>query len=264
MISIKVWFCAVVCGLLFANASAHTYKSGECPSVEPMSGFDMKKFLGIWYAIQKTGTASECVIYNITQDEPGMYKIQQISQNFLLGLIKHKYSYTGELETKDNDVPAKMRVNFPLSVAGSASFNVFMTDYQQFAGIFTCQKLPVGHRHSATILSRTKDLERAYVDKVRTRLAGYQVDPFDLSIISQSNCPKLNEENGQNVEIDPDTFSAQNIGGWFRKAGDKIGEGVSWTVDKTKMVYHKIRNDSGDDSGERSSRLTQGESSWFP
>ena len=61
-----------------------------------------------------------------------MYKIQQISQNFLLGLIKHKYSYTGELEAKDNDVPAKMRVNFPLSVAGSASFNIFMTDYRKF------------------------------------------------------------------------------------------------------------------------------------
>lgn len=43
MISSKVWFCAVLCGFLFANASAHTYKSGECPSVEPMNGFDMKK-----------------------------------------------------------------------------------------------------------------------------------------------------------------------------------------------------------------------------
>lgn len=27
------------CGL----AAAHKYKSGECPQVEPMSGFDMKK-----------------------------------------------------------------------------------------------------------------------------------------------------------------------------------------------------------------------------
>lgn len=43
MISSKVWFGAVLCGFLIANASAHTYKSGECPSVEPMSGFDMKK-----------------------------------------------------------------------------------------------------------------------------------------------------------------------------------------------------------------------------
>ena len=140
----------------------------------------------------------------------------------------------------------------------------FFSILEQFAGIFTCQKLPVGHRHSATILSRSKDLERAYVDKIRTRLASYQVDPFDLSIISQSNCPKLNAEHGQNVEIDPDTFSAQNIGGWFRKAGDKIGEGVSWTVDKTKKIYTKIRSDSGDESGERSSRLTQEDSSWFP
>jgi apolipoprotein D and lipocalin family protein len=127
------------------------------------------QFLGIWYAVQKTSTASECVIYNITTgEEPGEYLIQQISQNFLLGWapLKHKYSYTGILEKTHADVPAKMKVRFPLSVAGSAGFTVFMTDYENYAGIFSCQKLPVGNRHSATILSRTKELEKAYVDKV--------------------------------------------------------------------------------------------------
>lgn len=74
--------------------------------------------MGIWYAVQKTATASECIIYNFTNaDEPGQYKIEQISQDYLLGLtpLKHKYSYTGDLEVKDMDVPAKMTVNFPLS-----------------------------------------------------------------------------------------------------------------------------------------------------
>lgn len=34
-------FLGVMCVLSCANA--HKYKSGECPQVEPMSGFDMKK-----------------------------------------------------------------------------------------------------------------------------------------------------------------------------------------------------------------------------
>jgi len=86
----------------------------------------------LWYAVQKTATASECIIYNITQEEPGQYLIQQLSQDFLLGLtpFKHRYSYTGELDVKDNDVPAKMSVKFPLNVLpGAAVFKIFMTDY---------------------------------------------------------------------------------------------------------------------------------------
>lgn len=90
------------------------------------------QFLGVWYAIQKTSTASECVIYNISQVEPGQYLIQQLSQDYLIGLapVSHRYSYTGELEVKDNDVPAKMTVKFPLNVLpGDAIFKIFMTDY---------------------------------------------------------------------------------------------------------------------------------------
>lgn len=97
-----------------------------------------------------------------------------------------------------------MRVKFPLNVLpGEVVFKVFMTDYENYAGIFTCQKLPVGaHRQSATILSRTKDIDRAYVDKIRTRLTNYGVNVFDLSIISQSNCKKVDDPK-INVDINP-------------------------------------------------------------
>jgi apolipoprotein D and lipocalin family protein len=52
-------------------------------------------------------------------------------------------------------------------VAGSASYIVFMTDYETYAGVFTCQKLGFAHRQSASILSRSPRLDKMYVDKVR-------------------------------------------------------------------------------------------------
>lgn len=52
-------------------------------------------------------------------------------------------------------------------LAGSASYIVFMTDYDNFAGVFTCQKLAFAHRQSASILSRSPNLDKIYVDKVR-------------------------------------------------------------------------------------------------
>lgn len=259
----KVLILVALCGL----AAAHKYKSGECPQVEPMQGFDMKKFVGVWYAIQKTSTASECVIYNISQVEPGQYLIQQLSQDYLIGLapVAHRYSYTGELEVKDNDVPAKMTVKFPLNVLpGDAIFKIFMTDYEHYAGIFTCQKLPVAHRQSATILSRTKDMDKAYVDKIRARLQSFGVDPFDLSIINQSNCPILGQDTKINVDINPETFSSENIGNWVRKAGQKIGDGVEWTVDKAKGIYRSVSGGS-ESISERSAKMTEAEKPiWMP
>lgn len=266
--------CAIVCGLVTLS-HGHTYKTGECPTVEPMSGFNMQQFLGVWYVIQKTGTASNCVIYNITKgEEPGEYAIEQVSQKAPLSItpIKHEYSYTGRLTVTDRDVPARMTVRFPLSVAGSAKFVIFMTDYETYGGVFSCQKIPFGHRQSATILSRTRDLDKIYVDKIRNRLAGFSVDPFDLSIINQTGCPKEGEA-GFNIHIDPNTFSTKNIANVFRKAGEKIGDGFEYAVNAGKKLYNKYTDSSNEQdsptasSVHRAERLTtkpEPDAEWLP
>lgn len=200
------------------------------------------------------------MVYNVTRgEEPGEFAIQQLSQHFVLGLtpLKHEYSYTGSnfcargfhripiisrvlpgrLSVPDPDVPAKLRVRFPLSVAGDASYTVFATDYNTYAGIFTCQKLAFAHRRSATLLSRTRSLDKLFVDKLRSRLASFSVDPFDLSIINQNGCPKIeNEDKGFNIDINPDTFSAANVAQTVRKAGEKLGDGVEVAINASKKV----------------------------
>lgn len=266
--------CAVVCGLVTLTAG-HTYKTGECPPVEPMNEFEMKKFLGVWYVIQKTGTASTCVIYNITKGEdPGEYDIEQRSQRAPLsvGPFKHEYSYSGKLSVTDRDVPARMTARFPLSVAGSAKFVVFMSDFNTYAGVFSCQKIPLGHRQSATILSRTRDLDKIYVDKIRNRLASFSVDPFDLSIINQTGCPKEGEA-GWNIHVDTNTFSAKNIANVFRKAGEKIGDGFEYAVNAGKKLYNQYTDSSNEqgattpNNGHRAERLTvsqEPDAEWLP
>lgn len=264
---------ALVCTGLVKETYGHTYKTGECPSVEPMAGFSMQQFLGIWYVIQKTGTASSCVIYNITKsEEPNEYDIEQVSQRAPLSItpIKHEFSYTGKLTVTDKDVPARMTVRFPLSVAGTAKFVIFMSDYSTFAGVYSCQKIPFGHRQSATILSRTRDLDKIYVDKIRNRLASFSVDPFDLSIINQSGCPKEGEA-GYNIHIDTNTFSAKNIANVFRKAGEKIGDGFEAAVNAGKKIYHQYTDSSDGDSSSgtptRTERLTMTphpDAEWLP
>jgi apolipoprotein D and lipocalin family protein len=265
MLSLAILGCFVV------YANAHTYSLGNCPMVEPQSDFQMQRMLGLWYVIQKTSTGSTCITYNFTKtDEPEVYELEQVSQHFALGLtpLKHEYHYTGKLTVPDASIPAKMKVKFPLSVAGSAQYTVFATDYNTFAGIFTCQGLGFGHRKSATILSREKTLDKMYTDKLRNRLSSFNVDPYEMSIISQKDCPKVNSSEVYNINIDDETFSSQSVANVFRKAGEKIGDGVEYIAGGAKKVYHKI-SDSVDDSKEDTTTRARVEAAnpyaeWLP
>lgn len=258
--------------VILAGALGHTYHLGACPVVEPMSGFEMNKMLGLWYVVQKTSTASNCITYNFTKtDEPGHYELEQLSQHFILGLtpLKHDYRYKGVLTVPDPAVPARMKVRFPLSVAGSASYTVLLTDYTSHAVIFTCQKLAFAHRRSATILSRTKELDKMYTDKLRNKLSLYGVDPYDLSIISQNECPKHvnGTTDGVNINIHPETFSTHNIGQAVRKTGGAIADGVEYVVEAGKTVYHKVadsKEDLTEAPGSSRQHSLKDDAEWLP
>jgi lipocalin len=211
-----------------ASANAHTMGLGSCPRVQPLSSFDMNKFLGEWYVIEKFATASSCMKYNFTQSPvDGKMRLVQTRQHFVLDTIgvDHLYTYTGVLSTPDSDNRARMRVKFPLNIAGESDFVVFMTDYVNYAGIFTCQKILFGHTKSATILSRKPTLDKAIINQVRQKLEEDGVDPDDFSVVDQSKCIRT-EDASFNVKIDDKTFSSGNIAGAVRKAGGAIGTGL--------------------------------------
>ncbi|XP_046681846.1 apolipoprotein D-like [Homalodisca vitripennis] len=232
--------------LFGVSVHSHSYKLGGCPTVEPLNDFSMSRFLGKWYVIQKTSTGSRCLTYNFTTaEEPNEYNLEQVSEHPVLGLasVDNKYHYTGHLVVPSLDTPAKMVVKFPLSVAGSASYTVFATDYDTFGAIFTCQKLAFAHRESATILSRQKTLDKMFLDKVRGKLSAFGVDPYDLSVIDQANCPGEQDKTKVDINIDDETFSPQNIAGVVRKAGEKLGDGVEVVAEGAKKIYNTVASD---------------------
>ncbi|KAK3915389.1 Apolipoprotein D [Frankliniella fusca] len=263
-----------------ACAAAHSYHLGSCPNVEPMANFEMEKFLGKWYVIQKTSTGSRCLVYNFTrvgeaERAAGDYRIEQISEHLLLGLtsVDHKYRYSGLLRVNEHaSTPANMTVQFPLSVAGSASYRVFMTDYDTYAAIFTCQRLAFANRQSVSILARKRTLDKQYIDKIRNRMTALGVDPFDLSIISQDNCV-VEKTEGVDINIDEDTFTAQSAAGVVRKAGEKIGDGIEYAADGAKKLYHTVRGEKAVSEDQREQvqvndnhhgRFSDRDAEWLP
>ncbi|KAL3270570.1 hypothetical protein HHI36_021107 [Cryptolaemus montrouzieri] len=236
----------------FDRINGHSYHLGGCPDVEPQRSFDMKKMLGIWYAIEKTDTASTCVVYNFTQtDEPNEYELVQTSQHFILKYtpIKHIYRYTGKLTVPDLSVPSKMSVNFPLSLRVS-NFTIVYSDYTTSALIFTCQNLAFANRQSATILSRDKTLEKDTIVKLRDFLSENEIDPHDLSIVSQNNCPKPNSGTSV-INIDDETLSAKSAGDVLRGAGNAIASGTEWAIHGVGTVVDKVKGNKNIEEFER-------------
>jgi len=228
-------------------ATAHTMGLGSCPKVEPLKDFNMEKFMGEWYVIQKFATSSSCMKYNFTQGSDGKMRLIQTRQHFILDTIgvDHTYTYTGVLSVPDTDKASRMRVKFPLNIAGEADFVVFMTDYENYAGIFTCQKILFGHTKSASILSRKPTLDKVIINQLRQKLEEEGVDPDDFSIVDQANC-RSQEDTSLNVKIDDKTFSAKNVAGVVKKIGGAVGSGLEKAGDVLGSGISKAADVTGD------------------
>ncbi|EEB16947.1 hypothetical protein Phum_PHUM448350 [Pediculus humanus corporis] len=79
-------------------------------------------------------------------------------------------------------------------VIGVASYVVLLTDYQNYAGVFSCQQLAFAHRRSATILSRTPFLNHTYLETIHKKLEEFNINPFDLSMINHEKCSEVSSE----------------------------------------------------------------------
>lgn len=137
-----------------------------------------------------------------------------------------------------------------------------MTDYSNYAAIFTCQKLAVSNRQSVSILSRKRYLDNVYLDKVQNKLRTFNINPYDLSIISQKDCAA--QVDGYNVNIDSDTFSTKSIAGVVRKAGEKLGDGIEYVAGGAKKLYKQHTGDDDHKETGNNYRTTYTESNTNP
>lgn len=97
--------------------------------------------------------------------------------------------------------------------------------------------------------------------QVRSKLSSFNINPYDLSIISQKDCPT--KQDGVDINIDSDTFSPKSIGGAIKKVGEKIGDGVAYVADGAKNLYNKYAKNS--DHGDENGRLVaHPDAEWLP
>lgn len=180
----------VLVGLCADGALAHQYGMGACPPSVPFKdNFDIEKFLGEWFVIQKSSSLMSCLKVNITR---GTGENLKISEYRRMGLLQKALDHTmidvGTLKIPDPTEPAKMTVKFSLS-AWTEPFTIVDTDYTNYAATFSCVAAAgMGYRRNGMILSRKPVLDNTTSDKLRKTFEFFGVDSSSFSFIDQKPC----------------------------------------------------------------------------
>jgi len=181
--------------------SCHVFRLGECPEVQPMADFQMDKFLGEWYIIQKFRSASDCVKENFTKIHD-QYYVRRTSKPFGSPVVT---TSSGEVVFRSNESQAEMEIDYPLSVTGVINLKhyiIIATDYENYALVWNCHKMIVGHRQSAQIMSRNSTLEKKVIHELREAFAHYDLNENYFTIVNQKDCEDMDKRISSGVVYD--------------------------------------------------------------
>jgi len=196
--SVKLQLLVVMAvAFMLPGTNSYSFHWGSCPKVDPVPNFDIKKLTGLWYVIEKFDVATPCWTYyfqpsNGTSGDNSTFDIiasrDQIVDDNSPG---ENASYTGSLKVPNSSKPGTMRTQFSDNVIGEHDLTFFDTDYENYAAFFTCQSVVVGHRRSASIISRTPLLASRLIAKARGKLMSFDIDLDRLKRIDQHPCSYL-------------------------------------------------------------------------
>lgn len=196
----------VVAGVV-AAVVGHTLHLGRtCPEVLPFPNLSVDKIMGQWFVLHKFDTDNTCLIWNFTRgalpDTLMVTETRQLAFLDTLG-IDHTHAVTARIDINNPEVPGKMRIRWPTSLTGKADFIVFDTDYETYMAVFECDRAGFLHRRSATILSRSRNIDSMFVERVRRLLDTADVSHSALSTINHDLCRKTGNHNWH---VDGDLF----------------------------------------------------------
>ncbi|ROT76342.1 putative apolipoprotein D-like [Penaeus vannamei] len=167
---------------------SYIFKTGECPSVNPVSNFAFAQFAGTWHVIQSSNTASRCYSLSFSENG-GSFFLTMNKQIFSLRAagIVHNLRFESQIYPNPNN-PASMVLRIPSNLYQDVSYQIISTDYTTWATAWSCKPTVFGHMESVLIMGRSRELPLSELRSIRLDLetAGVSVD--ELSSVQQTEC----------------------------------------------------------------------------
>ncbi|XP_001511412.2 apolipoprotein D [Ornithorhynchus anatinus] len=175
---------------LFRTTEGQTFHLGQCPDPPVQKNFNIVKYLGKWYEIEKLPVSFEkgnCIQANYSMKENG--KIKVINQEILPDGTVNQVE--GEATQANLIEPAKLGVKF-FWLMPSAPYWVLSTDYDNYSLVYSCTTyIWLFHVDYAWILARNPHLPQTTVKYLKNILTSYNIETEKMKATDQENCPKV-------------------------------------------------------------------------
>ncbi|XP_044770322.1 apolipoprotein D isoform X1 [Neomonachus schauinslandi] len=174
---------------LFSAVDGQAFHLGKCPSPPVQKDFDVNKYLGRWYEIEKIPVSFEkgsCIQANYSLMENGNIKVvnQELRSDGTVNQIE------GEATQGNLTEPAKLGVKF-FWLMPSAPYWVLATDYENYALVYSCTTIVwLFHMDHVWILGRNPYLPPETVTYLKDILTSNDIDIEKMTITDQVNCPE--------------------------------------------------------------------------
>ncbi|XP_072475022.1 apolipoprotein D isoform X2 [Notamacropus eugenii] len=163
---------------------------GWCPQPPVQENFNIHKYLGRWYEIEKIPASFEkgsCIQANYSLKENGKIKVlnQEIRPDGSVNQVE------GEATQSDLTEPAKLGVKF-FWLMPTAPYWVLATDYENYALVYSCTTfIWLFHVDYAWILARRPHLPQAVVGQLKGILTDNGIDIEKMVPTDHMNCPEF-------------------------------------------------------------------------
>ncbi|XP_014269584.1 apolipoprotein D-like [Maylandia zebra] len=173
--------------LTAATIDGQSFHVGKCPKPSVQEDFNVTKYMGTWYEIEKLpavferGTCNQAT-YSLQSD--GTVKVHN-AELLSDGTVN---SIEGVAKVKEPSQPAVLSVNFFKGVA-DGPYWVLSTDYQSYSLVYSCSDFfGVFNIDFAWILARTRTLTEDAIKQLHEKLTAAGVNVNRLEVSNQTAC----------------------------------------------------------------------------
>lgn len=163
----------------------------DCPNIQVKQGFDVNRYLGKWYEIEKFYLIWEA-------NQRCIQAIYTPIDSFTIGVNNSGLDFRtnewinqiGKGYIKDQNEPAKLEIEFQVGpLTNKGTYWVIETDYDNFSLVYSCSKILGIRFEYAWILARTRTLDSNVIQQAKNTLKLYNIDTSKFLVADQNNCP---------------------------------------------------------------------------
>lgn len=173
--------------LLLPLVSAQTFHWGSCPTPKVQPNFNLTKYLGRWYEIERLPASFEkgkCIEANYALRNDGT--IQVLNAQFYKGKVTVA---EGTAVVPDPREPAKLGVSFSY-FSPNGPYWVLATDYSSLSVVYSCTDvLRIFHVDFAWILSRSRFTPPQSVSYAKQLMTSEGIELCRMKPTDQTGCP---------------------------------------------------------------------------